>query len=644
MKKSLVAAALCAGGALPVQAQDAQLEPLLITATRFESGIDSAPVNVTVIDRAEISRSASDNLAGLLESRAGVHVNDLFGISGSKSRVDLGGFGGTGGLNTLILLNGRRLNDVDVSGANLAAIPLAAIERIEVIRGSSAVLYGDNAVGGVINIVTRDGFGTGRGEVELSTGSFDTHRLSARLRGGDESAWSLAVAGLTSNGYRDRSAFDDASFAADWSRPYGDNLWGFRVNGHYEEMELPGALNEPDFLADPTQAGTGALESTREHSHGLEGFLAGETISAELAWRSKHQEATIFGDTEADLATLSFTPRIRHDVGPHRLVAGIDLYHSELETSAFFPDTGWGANSNRSDLTRESYAVYLTDAIAVTERLEANLGARWQSVRFDVDNLDRISGTRTTDGRKDNLSSWEAGLAFTHGNGGRSYLRLAESFRFAVLDEVWSYFTGGIALLKPQEGRHFEIGTRQPVAGGHVSASAFRIRLTDEIAFDEGQFANVNLDPTEHTGLDLELQLPLTSQLALRGGYGLRRAEFREGAYSGNTVPEIPRHKANLAADYRTASYGQFTLEAVYTGERYFGNDFDNIGKRMPGHTRFDAAWSRDFDHWRVGLTVKNLTDEKAADSGFYSAWSANPYFYYPLPERAWYLTVGATF
>src|SRR5437016_9460656 len=82
-------------------------------------------------------------------------MKDLFGNNASNTSIDLRGFGATGPQNTLILLDGRRLNDIDLSGVQWSAIPLSSIERIEILRGTGAVLYGDNASAGVVNIVTR---------------------------------------------------------------------------------------------------------------------------------------------------------------------------------------------------------------------------------------------------------------------------------------------------------------------------------------------------------------------------------------------------------------------------------------------------------------------------------------------------------
>ena len=227
--------------------------PVIVTATRFAASIDTAPVNVTTITAEDIARSNATTLSDVLKAQAGVSVSNLFGISGSKAKVDMGGFGGNSGQNTLVLLNGRRLNDVDLQGANLAAIPLDSIAQVEIIHGSGTVLYGDNAVGGVINIVTKNGFDGKGGTLKLQAGSFQTQRLSGDLRTmANDTALSVAFDGLKSSGYRDNSAFDSFSLITEASRERGDSNYGARINASREKLQLPGYLGEATFLPPPS--------------------------------------------------------------------------------------------------------------------------------------------------------------------------------------------------------------------------------------------------------------------------------------------------------------------------------------------------------------------------------------------------------
>ena len=117
--------------------------------------------STTVITAQDIAHSPAQTLQEIIAQTPGVQLTTLYGgVNGAQTSVDLRGFGAFATANTLVLINGRRVNDIDMPGVDFSTIPRDSIERIEITRGNSgAVLYGDNAVGGVINIVTKTGVG-----------------------------------------------------------------------------------------------------------------------------------------------------------------------------------------------------------------------------------------------------------------------------------------------------------------------------------------------------------------------------------------------------------------------------------------------------------------------------------------------------
>ena len=132
-----------------------KISPMIVTGTRIESGIPGA--SVSIISKEDIENAPTTDLSTLLGQQSGVQMRDLFGgINGVQATVDVRGFGTVGTQNSLILIDGRRLNDIDLAAVDFGKIPLDSIERIEVIKGNAgSVLYGDGAVGGVINIITK---------------------------------------------------------------------------------------------------------------------------------------------------------------------------------------------------------------------------------------------------------------------------------------------------------------------------------------------------------------------------------------------------------------------------------------------------------------------------------------------------------
>ena len=136
------------------QDKDVTLEQVVVTATRDTQEIKKIPANVTVITQEKIAAANAKTITDVLENEVGVVVRNLSG-TGKNAQVDIRGFGETGPLNPLVLVDGRRVNEIDLSGVDWTQIPLDQVERIEIVRGSGSVLYGDNAAGGVVNIITK---------------------------------------------------------------------------------------------------------------------------------------------------------------------------------------------------------------------------------------------------------------------------------------------------------------------------------------------------------------------------------------------------------------------------------------------------------------------------------------------------------
>jgi len=170
---ALVVALCMAGVALADEPYN--LGEIVVTASRIETPLAEAPANVTVITEKQIHEMGAQTLVDVFDREPGVFTQNLLG-NPKTANVDIRGYGEAAPQNVLVLVNGRRINSIDLSGADLAQIPVDAIERIEVYRGPASVLYGDNAAAGAVNIILKKGEGPLQAQVATTVGSYNTFK------------------------------------------------------------------------------------------------------------------------------------------------------------------------------------------------------------------------------------------------------------------------------------------------------------------------------------------------------------------------------------------------------------------------------------------------------------------------------------
>src|SRR5690606_32598467 len=135
--------------------EERQIEKVYVSGTRSESAQLPLATTITVIDQEQIRLSGATQVTEVLRTQAGIQIQDSDGSGGRNVAISMRGFGSNAINNTLVIVDGRKLNNATLAGPALNTVALKDIERIEIVQGSAGVLYGDQAIGGVINIVTR---------------------------------------------------------------------------------------------------------------------------------------------------------------------------------------------------------------------------------------------------------------------------------------------------------------------------------------------------------------------------------------------------------------------------------------------------------------------------------------------------------
>lgn len=637
-------------------AEPVSLDPVTITGTRTPVTAEELPTGTVILYAEDLEEMPATNLADALDSVAGINTRRTFGIDGNRASVDMLGFGATGGQNTLVLLNGHRYSNVDLAAPDLESIPMAAIERIEILPGSGAALYGNGAVGGVINIVTRKGYDN-RAGVSLSDGSYNLVEGKAWATGsrGDFSG-AAAVDALNSEGYRDNNDHRQRNGFLDFRADLDKVDFYLTSTAEDQRLELPGyrdaAFNSDDTEFENDPRGTDspndwAAQETLTLTPGVVLNLAdGMDFHLELSARDKEQ-AFFFDDPmfpfygETDIDTRSIAPRftvgrefsgLRHD-----LTLGWDHYEYDYDNRSAASESQIGNPSSTKEVEQTQQSWYLHDVIRLNDTLSVTVGAR----DLDIDTESRSTGFTTgEDDVSRDEEMYEGGLRFHFTDHFSAFAGAQRSVRIVNADEI---APGSGGALEPQTGRTYTAGATWKKDRQHSTLTLWQGRFEDEIIYDPsaGFFGgNVNLDdPTRRRGASLNSRWQLEEDLSLSFNGTYQRATFAGGQYEDNEVPLVPLQTAYLRADYDVTGWLRLSLAHRYVGKRYLDNDPANEARRLPSYRMSDAIVRAEWKSGFLEAGAYNFTDELVADYGIKTG--AATYAAYPLPERNYRITLG---
>ena len=633
----------------------AQDDTIVITATRFPDSKRDLPVGVTVITADDIRKSASSNLGDILAQFGLLQIRDLAGTQ--NPQVDLRGFGITGDQNTLVLLDGLRLTESDLESAQLSAIPLESIERIEIVRGGGAVPYGAGATGGTINIITRRGRpGELRAHALARAGGFGTEEARGGFsRQGETFGGSLAASYEDTEGYRRNSRYRQRNAIGRLDAELPNGRAYLKVGVDEQRQRLPGALTEAQINADPRQTRTPDDWRERDGAHlalGGTHNIGRYEVSADLGYRQRTTKAFFaafggfFTDTDANL--WSFTPRAKLAFDAlgrkHDLIVGADFERWDYDTLSASGPASTGAPFSRRRGEQDSVGWYAQTNFWVAPRARVVLGGRTQRMAQRLtEEVFPVDDRRTAD----RLEAYEAALRHSLGTGWSVYAKYGKSFRVANFDENACFFPPcAPILLKPQTALGSELGFEYENARLRLRTSVHEIRLDNEIYFSPLTFSNINLSPTERRGLELEALWQTTPSLDLRAGLAFQQARFRSGVYggvdvSGKTVPVVPEVLATAGASWSFAPRSRANLNVRHVGRQRFDNDQANtFPRQQPEYTLADAKLEhRLAPRWELALEVRNLFDKRYFSYG--TATGATSFSALPAPGRAAYASVA---
>lgn len=552
----------------------------VVTASRTGEDIDHVMASVSVISAADIQRSVAQDLLELLRLEAGVDVVRSGGAGGQTSLF----MRGSNSNHTLVLIDGIRVASANTGAFAWEQLPLNQVERIEIVRGPRASLFGSDAIGGVIQIFTRH---TDAPYFRATVGSFSTREIEAGT------GFELGTARISfSAAYRDSGGFsaqneggfsyhpDNDGFE---SKNLGISAYGDIQNGSWQ-FRILALDNEVEFDQGVSEAGQLFV------SLGLDGELRDGWAYKLHAGLADEQLDTDFGffttGFKSSRVDAGWENRLQFNRGV--LAFGLDYYDESGEAAGSY------------DENRHNSALFVMwDQTAGATRVQI-------STRLD-DNS--VFGSELT---------YQAALRFTAGQHGEILGLLGTAFRAPTLGEQYSPGFGGLfagnPALEPESSTSFELIYRLGLgATGRLSLSVYQTDVDQLIAFSGAAFQAVNINEAELRGVEIEYSIE-SGDWRLRSNATLQNTEDRS---TGQSLLRRPDQKASLVVNRALGRGSWLGAEWFVSGDR-----LDFGGRLLPGYALLNLAGGyRLSSALSVELRVDNLFDrdyEPAA--GFNSA------------------------
>lgn len=685
-----IVTALCAlaapAGAQPsteVEAAPYEEEIVVDAPARLLPGWTGASsTSVEVLDAKQLKASGARTIQDALQRFSGVHLSDQQG-NGSQQDLSIRGLtaspvtGLPQGLS--VFLDGVRVNEPAVEEVNLDLVPLADVERIEIIHGPQAV-FGRNTLGGAIHIMTRRGGQRPDAEVEVEAGGSPYQRVTARMSG--------PVGPL--DGYLAAEQSYDAGWrtggAARGVRAFG------KVGLRTEETDATLSYQlQRDVLQEPGSLPASMLEQDRTQNYTPGDFFRPElhlvTLNArrQLAPRVSLAVNAFFraldglqfnaswlsADTRLSNATRSAGGAVQLDhrasLGALRsqLAAGAEATRSSVRiTVREEPNAQFSTSTDGLPLPRTTADVSDGQVAAgafVQERLRVASGplagvAATAALRFDwiahaiVDTSPDDPGKATGNAA---FSGWvpAAGLRWAFASGWLASASYSGGFRAPAFLELTCAdpaspcigLQAGVAPdtslgpLRPVRARSFEAGvSMSAIEDLVVTATVFRIALHDDIfavtAPGTTRVVFQNVGDTRRQGVEVKLR-GAVGPVALEGNYAYTLATFEsdlvlatprmeaaESVARGSELPLNPRHRVGLGCRVRALGWLDLAAGVQYVGSQYYLGDEANVAPKLEPYVVLRAGAEAHWRRWSAFLQANNLLDSRYEVFGTFAA------------------------
>jgi vitamin B12 transporter len=578
-----------AGGARAAAQQAAPVkETVVVTATAAAEEESAVGAATTVITRERIENEGFRTVAEVLRSVPGVDIVR----SGSDGSVTFAQIRGANSTQTLVLVDGQRLNSPYFPGYDLSSLTTENIERIEVVRGPFSALYGSDALGGVVQIFTRPAGPGLAGQATAEGGD------AGQRAGSVFASWGSNALGV-SGSYRDGRVGGDRG-NSDWRQQNG----ALRIEGRFADagrIALEGAIEESD-LGVPGPVGREtprarygvrqerlSLPVSFSPAPGHEATL----LFADVFSRPHFDDPGSFFSSRTDARSLQGRASDAWTSGANRLTGFVSFERGRVNDGSNFGPSLEGQHTT-------IWGTGVEDTLKLAGGFAVTAGVRYD----DHSQFGSAWSPRATVAWLSSDNVWKV-----RASGG-------SAFRAPTVGELYYPFSGN-SDLKPERSTSYELGVERYLAGGRIEASLFWNDFRDLIVYDFSRSSNFNVGRARTRGVEIALRQDLARTLSVDAGYTYLDALDRG---TGLALIRRPRHSAFFGASWQALGRLSLAPRATFVGSRPDSDALTGQRVESPSFLRLDL-----FARYSLGFVapyarVENLADRRYGEVNGYPA------------------------
>jgi iron complex outermembrane recepter protein len=609
-----------------------KLDDVVVSATKMETELKDISTNITVIPKKDIERYEARDISDLLRQIPGFYIApSAYGVRADAQVSSRGNEPSSRGM--IIMVNGIEFNNAG-GYFNLLKIPIKDIERIEVIKSPTSALYGNQATGGVVNVITR----TAKKPLEVMVGgaygSFETKKAYAVLNGKQDNwEYYFETHYLDTDGYQDNGWEEYKNY-------YGklkyrlDETSSVELHANFTPIDngYPGPLSLEQFEANNRQ--TNQPQGIDNSNTALGALVYKKHFgSSELLAKMKYDtqfdcwfiDAGAWFEAEDHIVIPEINYTIYHNIAgmQNSILLGAEYRDYKGETKLYAETDGIrGALTQDRDSSDAMWGLFIQDELKITDNLTVSLGARYDS--YEMDMQDKVTPSSNYD-ISDSALSPSVGITYIFSDAATVFTNYSSGFR----KPSSTAFTQN-RNLKPETLDSYEVGLRgRPVSWFNYNMALFLIDTKDKVIRITGSvpFIYENAGETRSYGAELGAGVDFKNGVYGSLNYTCQNSEFREytlksgKSYNDKELPRIPKQLFGFAVGYRNDLVGNLGTTFNAVGSKYFDNDNN---REWDSYYVWNARYSKRFKTWNPNveffISGENLSDEKYVEVG----WAGN--------------------